>query len=348
MRARSWIGSLLLGLPLSALTLAPNVTFGQEGPAPQPSKTPDPVAQARLVDSYVFLLENEDARVRGKALEMLAGMGKAARRVRPAIRTAATDPAPEVRAGALAALSRLGHKDEDLDVIAAGLRDENLYVRGSAAAALGARGPSAGSSAPALAERLYAEGEVFGVKVSVLRALAAMGPAAKVALPTVIRFVGDGKQGQIGREAGVKALGVVGRGHKEALAALRSALRGGELRVAAARALTAWGPAAAPALPELKMALRGDDAMLRWRALQTVTAIGPAAKSARPLLEKALVRPGRDLRLEAARALGAIKDPAAIPALEKRLEETREGHDVLLEVERSLKKLKALRAKQGG
>lgn len=297
------------------------------------------------MDGYVFLLENEDPRVRSKALEMLAGLGEAARRVRPAIRTAATDPVPEVRSGALGALSKLGRQDEDLDVITAGLTDEDLYVRGSAAAALGARGPSAAASAPALAARLYAEDEVFGVKVSVLRALGAMGPAAKAVLPTVIRFVGDPKQGQIGREAGVKALGSVGKGQASALGALRTALSGGELRVAAARALTSWGPAAAPALPEVKMALRGDDAMLRWRALQAISAIGPAAKSARPLLEKALVRPGRDLRFEAARALGAIEDPAAIPALEAHLKETREGHVVLLEVERSLKKLKALKAK---
>jgi len=333
----------LLGALLFLGWLGAGVASGQ----PSPSPTPDPAAEARLVDSYVFLLENEDARVRSKALEMLAGMGKAARRVRPAIRTAATDPVPEVRMGALGALAKLGRKDEDLDVITAGLSDENLYVRGSAAAALGARGPSAAASAPALAGRLYAEGEVFGVKVSVLRALVAMGPAAKSVLPTVIRFVGDAKQGQIGREAGVKALGVVGRGHKEALAALRTALSGGELRVAAARALTGWGSGAAPALPELKMALRGDDAMLRWRALQAIGAIGPAAKSARSLLEKSLVRPGHDLRFEAARALGAIEDPAAIPALEAHLKETREGHDVLLEVERSLKKLKALKSKKG-
>lgn len=340
MRSGSWICSLLL----SALVLASGaeVTRGQ----PRPTPTPDPAVQARLADSYVLLLENEDSRVRSKALEMLSGLGKAARRVRPAIRTAAMDPVPEVRAGALAALSLLGEKDEDLDVIAAGLKDENLYVRGSAAAALGARGPTAAATAPALAARLYAEDEEFGVKVSVLRALGAMGPKAKVALPTIIRFVEDGEQGQIGREAGIKALGTVGRGHKSALGALRTALSGGELRVAAARALTGWGPEAAPALPELKMALRGDDAMLRWRALQAVSAIGPAAKSARPLLEAALVRPGRDLRLEAARGLGALEDPGAIPALEKHLQETREGHDVLLEVERSLKKLKALAAKR--
>ncbi|MBL4845197.1 MAG: HEAT repeat domain-containing protein, partial [Planctomycetes bacterium] len=124
MRAVATLGVSLL----ATFALAASPAGGQE--------IPDPAAQARIVESYAKLLEHEDARVRLRAVEMLAGLAPAARGVRAKIRVATSDPDAQVRAGAYQTLGSLGRKQEDLVRLAEGLGDSDLYVRGAAAGAL--------------------------------------------------------------------------------------------------------------------------------------------------------------------------------------------------------------------
>jgi hypothetical protein len=85
----------------------------------------------------------------------------------------------------------------------------------------------------------------------------------------------------------------------------------GDDLVFAAHNLTRWGPAAAPAVPGLRRALRypySYDA--RLMAAEALAAIGPAAKEAIPELVEALKDKSSSVRDSAAYALGSIGEPA--------------------------------------
>lgn len=90
----------------------------------------------------------------------------------------------------------------------------------------------------------------------------------------------------------------------------------------AASELARWGPAAAPAVPALRRALRypySSDA--RDAAAEALGAIGPAAAEAIPDLVEALEDDYWVIRAQAAYALGSIGKPArcAVPTLAERL-----------------------------
>jgi HEAT repeat protein len=90
----------------------------------------------------------------------------------------------------------------------------------------------------------------------------------------------------------------------------------------AADELARWGPAAAPAVPALRRALRypySSDA--QDAAAEALGAIGPAAAEAVPDLVEALEDDYCGIRAQAAYALGSIGESAecAVPALAERL-----------------------------
>ncbi|MFF0384339.1 hypothetical protein [Streptomyces sp. NPDC004286] len=104
--------------------------------------------------------------------------------------------------------------------------------------------------------------------------------------------------------------------HAEALLpAVRKLLRdegsGSPLTCRFLKVLRAWGPAAAPALPEVVALL--DDPRYAWDAVDALVAMGPAAKSAEPAVRGCAVSdfPGNQLRVAwAAWRLGGDRDAA--------------------------------------
>ncbi|MFK4107505.1 hypothetical protein [Streptomyces sp. NPDC002176] len=101
--------------------------------------------------------------------------------------------------------------------------------------------------------------------------------------------------------------------HAEALLpAVRKLLRddgqGSPLTCRFLKVLRAWGPAAAPALPEVVALL--DDPRYTWNAVDALVAMGPAAKSAEPAVRGCAV-PGNHLRVTwATWRLGGDRDAA--------------------------------------
>ncbi|WP_406253467.1 hypothetical protein OH786_33925 [Streptomyces atratus] len=92
---------------------------------------------------------------------------------------------------------------------------------------------------------------------------------------------------------------------------LRDDGKGGALTCTFLRVLQAWGPAAAPALPEVVALL--DDARYSLDAVDALVAMGPAAASAEPAVRRCTVLdcPGNHHKVAwAARRLGGDRDAA--------------------------------------
>lgn len=152
-----------------------------------------------------------------------------------------------------------------------------LHVRREAAQQLERLGPAAKLALPALIKALHDDDKQ--IWASAIATISALGPAAQEAIPALIDDM-DGRKSR-GR-----------RNRYQVQIVLRSA-----------HALSRIGPAAIPPLVE---ALRTDDPGLRIGAAQALAPFGPQARAAIPLLINNLAD-GRDpVREETAAALAAI------------------------------------------
>ncbi|MHC4137380.1 MAG: HEAT repeat domain-containing protein [Planctomycetota bacterium] len=109
------------------------------------------------------------------------------------------------------------------------------------------------------------------------------------------------------------------QGGEVLLTGLRKNLRAAspKIRCLAADALTALGPGAAPAAPDLMALLTDRDLRVRFSALVTLRAIGAAAKVEAKAIRDCLRDSSKDVRISAALALAAVAptDPSVLPAL---------------------------------
>jgi HEAT repeat protein len=169
------------------------------------------------------------------------------------------------------------------------LRDERY--RGLVVDVLAAVGPAARDAVPELT-RLLRGPAIPGEREQCLEALTAIGQDAKAAVPEIIRIVGD------------------------------ESLFPSSLQWAAYRAIEAIGPAAEEAVPTILAALRKNPS-LGWAAASAFRAMGAAAAEAVDDLVMVLRRADRTYadrpgpRQLACEALGRIGLPAArvVPAL---------------------------------
>ncbi len=134
-----------------------------------------------------------------------------------------------------------------------------------------------------------------------LQAIAALGPAAREAIPALVRSTRDENE-QV-RYWAVEALRRIGPSAREAASALVVALsdEAGPVRETARRALEAIGPAAGPALLP---ALASTDAWLRANAAEALGTIGDARGPVVPALIRLLADDSLWVRASAAWALG--------------------------------------------
>lgn len=156
-----------------------------------------------------------------------------------------------------------------------------------------------------------------------LRALGRMGPGAREALGAIAR-VARGDEGLL-RVQALTTLGELAVIDSASQAALEAGLRAPDERArqAAGRALASLGPAAAGAVPALTAALADPDPVVQAEAAAALGAIGPAASSAAPALRAKLTESAHPqvLRATSAALLAVGAPPAdAIPALLARLQ----------------------------
>jgi HEAT repeat protein/lysophospholipase L1-like esterase len=107
-------------------------------------------AAAPAVPTLTAALADDNSLVRWRAASALGFIGPAARSAVPALLAAVRHPEPNVRWGAIVALDRMDAGAQAVPAFAAALADEDVRVRGAAAAGLGRLGPAARSVMPAL------------------------------------------------------------------------------------------------------------------------------------------------------------------------------------------------------
>ncbi|MGB8852586.1 MAG: HEAT repeat domain-containing protein [Pirellulales bacterium] len=162
-----------------------------------------------------------------------------------------------------------------------------------------------------------------GTRLKALEVLAAIGPAAKAAVPEITTLLTDADP--LVRSEAAVALASVGPEAAVAVPALEKLLGDdapADARYATAYALGRIGAAAKPAVPRLLELSKSSDEILAtvasWAALKIEPQDGALVEAAIPLLRKALRGQNEMARLEAAVALGDIGPAAssAIPILE--------------------------------
>ncbi|WP_254510050.1 HEAT repeat domain-containing protein [Anatilimnocola floriformis] len=256
------------------------------------------------VKTLVGALRAENALRRKSAVEALSYHSRVSQSALPALLAAVNDPEKDVRAEVATALGEIASptSTEVFATLQKLLDDKDPWVRGHAAAALWQLDEPAEALLPTLT-KLVKEYEVDPRR--------------------------DVIQDIWGHDAGIKLIQKIGSAAEAAVPALTAALdspQTGE-RLAAADALAAIGPAAAPAIDRLSKSLRdtqGHTFVFAHRAWfvsdQAAIALGKIGPAARPKLFAALEDPDERVRSLAASQLATMPpDNETVAALQKLL-----------------------------
>ncbi len=208
----------------------------------------------------------------------------------------------EEAAFAIGYIHRLPEKS--VPALTVALRDTNPDVRSAAAWSLQYFNAKSAPAVPALIANLAKHDDASNT----VNALAAIGPAAKSAVPALLREFKATKDKRY-RSQIAEALGNIGPAAKAAIPALVDAIQGGpdETDSSMIDALGQIGPEAKSAVPILiKLAKNRSNYDHQMRAMQALGRIGPAAKDAVPILLGELDVPGSESSLVSTAALGAL------------------------------------------
>jgi len=271
-------------------------------------------SRAALPELLAALGAADEAR-RAAAARALGNGGGEPARVVPALGRALDDPSARVRGAAAWAL---GHFPLEARVLVPALRaalaDRAAPVRAGAAWSLGEIGPEAGEESARLLTVALRDPDA-GVRRRAGAALTDVAVRCRACLPELIEVAASPEHP--GRAAAAWAMGAMGPAAAPAVDALLAALRDprAEVRSRAVWALGRIGPAARAAVTTLVPLV--DDPALSWRAIDALGGIGPPAEPAVPRLVRALADTSGSVRWRAAQALGAIGAGAraATPAL---------------------------------
>jgi HEAT repeat protein len=230
------------------------------------------------VPKLIGLLDVDNERIQWRAAEALRQIGLASSNAVPALRKLMLDEKAylDARVSAASSIWRItAETNPTLPLLTSALGGGGLNADAQAAEALGEMGKVAEPALPALLETLSSNkprSEEEWFKVRVAEAIWRINPEADAVLPTLVRELH-------------------GRAHREAFEALGT-----------------LGTAARAAIPELLVALQGEDHETRKSATIALGNVGSDAREAVPALIKALDDDFISVRLSAAEALTRI-DP---------------------------------------
>lgn len=282
------------------------------------------------VPALVEALKGKDSELRRGAADAFRLMYRPPPPAQAALAEAAKGKDVYVRLSATFALhqSRPTNKAiADLcEVLAAGLKEEDVGVRRLAAGLAGSLRFLSGASGQKVNDALMTalKDRDLGVRLAAANTLVPASPfgfSRPVPLPAVLAVFKEALKDadEEVRQQGATGLARLGSRAETAVDALAAALkdRNATVRQHVAYTLAQIGPEARPAVLALAAALHDDQAVVRQLAAQALSVIGPAAKAAVPALLIALKDAEAGVRLSAVEALGNI-GPAAkdtVPAL---------------------------------
>jgi hypothetical protein len=163
---------------------------------------------APAADDVTTALNDSKPEVRAAAAWALSQMGSSASGAVPKLSVALSDSNPKVRALAAVALREMGAKAAPaVPGLTVCVNDQVDYVRAAAADALGAIGSDARTAVDTLAARLLVKNEQMMVLRSVAAALGEIGPGAKSALPALQQAAQVVRLGPTAQEAILKIEG---------------------------------------------------------------------------------------------------------------------------------------------
>jgi HEAT repeat protein len=305
-----------------------------------------PAVSATVLPLYLEAIERPGAPapLRENLIRVLIDFGPAARGAVPAIARVLRSAEQEA-----------GHEPPPHEMPARGgggprsRREERIALRRTAARALGALAPGTPSAGDAVSALVVAlDDPAAEVGQQAVESLVAIGPAAKASVPALLeamhRARGRNDLLHAGRMA--EALGRLdpaAPGAGEAIAFLEDVLRSDEIlpRLFAERVLVHFGPAAAPAIPDL-VALAGRPAVRASLELPSIaTALGriapgtPAADQAVAVLLERLRAGPESTGIEAVIDALARFGPGAAAALPRLRELTKSDNPPIAEAARN-------------
>jgi HEAT repeats len=200
--------------------------------------------------------------------------------LKPILAKRLSDDSPHVRLAIAEALESLGDALEARELMRQAASDQVVFVRWTAARALGRSAP-AKPVAAAVADDVNALAVLAAdtdpdVRSAAISALGKYGTAAQSATPALVTAArrGDAEP----RVVAIRVLALVGTDAERTVPVLIEGLKDTDLRVSrvAATGLVRFGSAAKAALPELRKAILSSDPELRLAAAEAILAIeGP-------------------------------------------------------------------------
>jgi HEAT repeat protein len=272
------------------------------------------------VPGLVKLLEDMDQKPDVLVIQLLGRIGPDAKPAVAVLTKGLEHPEPGIRSRMAEALANIGPQAKDaVHSFEAALADEDDGVRVAAARALWFVQGDRSGAVPILAQALSIppEGKGSNVAMSAAQALGEIGPAAKEAVPDLVKALG---RDDYARGEAAQALGCIGPSAEAAIPALAAMMADPNIDDSG-RAATALGRIGPTAIPTLTDALQSRNEQVRWGACHAFARLGPAAKPAVPLVAEALYDEYSFVRQEAAAALARIGPDAkaAVPALTEAL-----------------------------
>jgi HEAT repeat protein len=284
------------------------VALGRIGPAASPA-----------VEPLTALLAGESLILKHSAIHALRMIGDDAKpalaKIRPLLKH--DDTLLSVAAAwALVGIDPENKADINpaLKVLTAALSDKSADVRNDAVLALTEIGAPAVAGVEAVAKKGSVEA------VGACDVLAAIGPDAKAAVPTLVTLLKS--EGPMVAWHAARALGEIGASPDIVIPALQKGLTSEvpENRAVSAVAIGSFGANAKASVEAIGALWKDKDPNVRIAACRALGEIGPAAASAVPQLNKVLDDDVGAVTLAAADALGQVGE-GAVPVLAARLQD---------------------------
>jgi HEAT repeat protein len=256
----------------------------------------EPTCKGKTAAEWTTALRDKNPDVRGDAASDLRGahLDDAEDRdvlvsLIPVLGELLGDEDEIVRANAVDALGHAGEVSRAaIPLLIKAMKDKTCLVRVEAIHAFILLGPSAKDAVQVLTAALTDQDLSANDHLRVMCALRCIGPAARGAIPTIIR-IAKGETGKSRRDV-LRELSEFGPAAADAVPMLLDMLKGKdrEDRAVALEVLCHLGPAAKPTIPEFIKALRDEDKDICLGALSGLADLGPTARPAIPALLEAL------------------------------------------------------------